>query len=175
MGNLTLYELTAEQAAIEEALIDNGGELTPEIEAALEANNEALSVKADGYCRILHKFEGAEAAIDGEIKRLQGLKKTAQNAQKNLRSHILGAMLEHGIEKIECPLGKFSTRSSSAVEVADDFLDQFEQARREFATTLPSFVSVDLKLSKTALRDAILAGQPVLGAEIVNNKSLQIR
>ena len=49
----TLYELTAAQSAIEYALYENGGELTPELEAQLAETREALPAKIDGYNHIL--------------------------------------------------------------------------------------------------------------------------
>ena len=64
----TLYALTAAQAAIEDALYENGGELTPELEEQLAETREALPAKIDGYNHILARLAGMEAAADAEYK-----------------------------------------------------------------------------------------------------------
>lgn len=174
-NSLTLYQLTEEQQLIEDLLIENGGELTPEIEEALNANQLALSEKVDGYNCILRKFEGAETAIDAEIKRLTALKKTAQNAQKSLKSHIASAMIEHGIQKLEGNLCKISFRRSEAVDITDAALADLDIVAEKVAADLPNYVKVELSYNKTKIKELIKAGSAVPGASIKDNYSLQIR
>ena len=124
----TLYELTAAQSAIEDALYENGGELTPELEAQLAETREALPAKIDGYNHILARLAGMEAAADAEIKRLQALKKTAQNAQKSLKGHLLNAMQTFGIEKIEgitCKVFRKANPASVTITNEDALLEPF--------------------------------------------------
>jgi hypothetical protein len=90
--NRTLFQLTADMAAIEDALYETGGELTPEIEEALQETAQSLAVKTDSYNALMRKFSTQADVIDAEIKRLTAIKKTCQNAEKRLREHICDTM-----------------------------------------------------------------------------------
>ena len=174
----TLYALTAAQAAIEDALYENGGELTPELEAQLAETREALPAKIDGYNHILARLAGMEAAADAEIKRLQALKKTAQNAQKSLKGHLLNAMQTFGIEKIEGSTCKvFRRLSPESVNITDEgrILARAQEEAEELTSKLPTYLSFEIKINKTALKDALREGMLVAGAELTRNESVVIK
>ena len=96
--NRSLFQLTADMAAIEDALYETGGEWTPEIEQALQETAQSLAVKTDSYNALMRKFSTQADVIDAEIKRLTALKKTCQNAEKRLKNHICETMGAFGIE-----------------------------------------------------------------------------
>ena len=171
---MNLYELTAEQARIEDLLEENGGEITPEIEEALTLTAEALPKKVDGYGVLIRQFAAAEAACDAEIKRLQGLKKTAQNAQKGMKDRILYAMQTFGFDKLAGETTKFSTRASKAVDVNEDvLLMNYREKIARFVSTLPDWISLEVKVSKQVIKDAYKAtGITPEGAQVVENTSL---
>ena len=49
----SLFNITAEQKRINDALMELDGELTPELEEALVINAENFAVKAEGYAKII--------------------------------------------------------------------------------------------------------------------------
>ena len=171
---MNLYELTAEQARIEDLLEENGGEITPEIEEALTLTAEALPKKVDGYGVLIRQFAAAEAACDAEIKRLQALKKTAQNAQKGMKDRILYAMKTFGFDKLAGETTKFSTRKSTAVEVNEDLLlMNYREKIAEFVATLPKWITLEVKVSKKVIGDDYkTTGITPEGAQVVENTSL---
>lgn len=174
---MNLYQLTAEQARIEALLEENGGEITPEIEEALTLTAEALPRKVDGYGVLIRQFAAAEAACDAEIKRLQGLKKTAQNAQRGMKDRILYAMQTFGYDKLAGETTKFSTRKSTAVEVDDDtLLAAYRDKIEAFAASLPAWLNLEVKVSKTAISNAYKqSGLTPEGAQVVENTSLIVK
>lgn len=174
---MNLYELTAEQARIEDLLEENGGEITPEIEEALTLTAEALPKKVDGYGVLIRQFAAAEAACDAEIKRLQGLKKTAQNAQKGMKERILYAMQTFGYDKLAGETTKFSTRASKAVELDEDtLLARYREKIESFAATLPAWLGLEVKISKKVIGDSFKAtGVTPEGAQVVDNTSLIVK
>ena len=175
----TLYELTAAQSAIEDALYENGGELTPELEAQLAETREALPAKIDGYNHILARLAGMEAAADAEIKRLQALKKTAQNAQKSLKGHLLNAMQTFGIEKIEGSTCKvFRKANPASVTITDENapLQPFKEWLFDgVMDDLPAWIKVKASINKTALKDLLKNGEQVFGAELTQGESIVIK
>lgn len=174
---MNLYELTAEQARIEALLEENGGEITPEIEEALTLTADALPTKVDGYGVVLRQFAATEAAADAEIKRLQAIKKVAQNAQRNLKDRVLYAMQSFGFDKLDGSLTKFSTRHTKSVEVDEAvLLDKYKDKLEEFAETLPAWLSLEAKVSKKVIGDTFKAtGITPEGAQVVENVSLMVR
>ena len=175
----TLYALTAAQAAIEDALYENGGELTPELEEQLAETREALPAKIDGYNHILARLAGMEAAADAEIKRLQALKKTAQNAQKSLKGHLLNAMQTFGIEKIEGSTCKvFRKANPASVTITDEnaLLQPFKEWLFDgVMDDLPAWIKVEASINKTALKDLLKNGEQVFGAELTQGESIVIK
>lgn len=176
---MNLYELTAEQRRIESMLEETGGELTPEIEEALNNNELALTDKVVNIRQIVTTVEASNDAIDAEIKRLQALKKSNTNAVKSLKNWILYVMRSQGINKIETPLFKLGFRTTKAVEIQDEgellliggIAGQIDRWQKQ----LPDYITLEAKVSKSALKPHLEAGEDIYGAIIIENTSLTIK
>lgn len=144
-------------AAIEDALWENGGELTPELEEAMTETSASLVAKTDGYGALVRKFDSAASAIDAEIKRLQALKKTATNAVDRLKERLKYSMQTNGLSKLEGSLTKVSLRRSERVVVDEEsILAPYIFTLDAIRGTLPSYVKLgDLKVDKTVIKDMI--------------------
>lgn len=172
---MTLFQLCAEMAAIEDALIENGGEITEEIAQALEETEQSLPKKVDNYAAIIHKFDYTEAVLDAEIKRLQERKKVVKNAKERMKDHVCDTMGRFALNKIESNFNTFSRRRSTKVEVNEEtILAPYLLGFEEYKRTLPPHVQVpDLKVSKSAIKDMLKSdGVLPAGAEIVESYSL---
>lgn len=66
----SLYALSIQLAEIEDQLIENGGELTPEIEAALTATEASLSLRSEKIGKWILNISANEDALTTEINRL---------------------------------------------------------------------------------------------------------
>jgi hypothetical protein len=177
MDTKTLFQLSADMAAIEDALWENGGELTEELSLALQETEKTLATKADSYNYLLRSFASKADILDAEIKRLTQLKKTAENAEKRIKEHICETMGMFGMDKIEGNFCKISRAMSTRVETNDDQLKAAYLINlEEFNNNLPPYLSAELKVSKTAIKD-MQKNDGVLpaGAEIVENYSIRIR
>ena len=164
-------------AAIEDALYETGGELTPEIEEALTETAQSLAVKTDSYNALIRKFGAQADVIDAEIKRLTALKKTCQNAEKRLKMHICDTMQEFGIEKLEGTYCKMSLAKSTRTETDDErLMEAYQAAVDELGATLPPYLSLEMKVSKTGIKEYEKeTGILPAGAEKVESVSLRIR
>lgn len=159
----TLFNITAEQRRINDALMESGGELTPELEEALIINAENFAVKVEGYATSIHQFEAFAEAADAEIKRLTALKKSAQGAVKRLKDNLAYGMEVMGYDKVDMGLHKLSFRTSTAVNITDE-------------VRIPNqYIKVETKIDKESLKRDLKAGLVIEGAELITNKSIQIR
>lgn len=174
---MTLFELSTQDARISSLLEESGGELTPEIEALMEETQDLFPKKVDGYGVMLRKFKSLEEACDSEIKRIQAIKKTAQNSQKSMRQHILDTMTLFGYQKLQGNMTKMWITKSNSLEVDEEvLLSQYKAKIEALSESLPPYLSVEVKVSKTALKNEF-KGTDVLpaGCELKENESLTIK
>lgn len=177
MDTRTLFQLSADMSAIEDALWENGGELTEDLAMALSETESSLSAKVDGYNHLIRSFGAQAEVIAGEIKRLTALKKTAENAEKRLKQHICETMGMFGIDKLEGALCKMSRAKTSRVETNDEqLIAAYQKNLDELNALLPPYVTAELKVSKTGIKEyQKTEGILPQGAEIVEDYSLRIR
>ena len=162
---LTIYQIEQSYNQLAEELIDNGGELTPELSEALAITEEQLQNKSVAYSFVIKQIDSEVDIIDAEIKRLQAMKKTRENASERLKANIKHAMELFNIDEIKTPLVKINFRKSEAVEVDD-------------VNQLPApykVVKVTEQADKMAIKEAIKNGAEIIGCRIVANRNLQIK
>jgi hypothetical protein len=163
--NQSIYKIQNEFQLIIAEVINNDGEITPELETALNINKEQLQSKAVDYCYVIKQLDYDCEQIDNEIARLNKLKKVRSNLTDRLKNTVSSAMQLYDVEKIETPLIKLSFRNSESVEITNE-----QQLDACFIVT-KTVTTPD----KKAIKDAIKSGVLVCGATISYNKNLQIR
>jgi Siphovirus Gp157 len=161
---LQLYKIEQEYINLADQLIENGGELTPELEEALIINKEQLEHKGQCYGFVVKSLESDVDVIDSEIKRLQGLKKSRGNTIDRLKESIKKAMELYQIDKLETPTLKISFRSSESVEVDESMLDSKYMVEKKTYQPDKAMIKADIK-----------SGVVVTGAILQHNNNLQIK
>ena len=162
---MNIYKIQHEYQLLVNELIEYGGELTPELELALQINKDNFHSKSENFAYVTKQFDAEMDIIDNEIKRLQQAKKSREKTIQRLKDTIELAMLTFDIDKIETPLIKISFRKSESVEVSD-------------VNDLPNEFKV-IKLTETAdklkIKDALKSGMFISGCSIKSNRNLQIK
>lgn len=165
---MKLYELTQNYRNLE-SLLDNLGDqegLTVEmIHGALGEVEDDINIKIENTCKVIKEIEADSIGIDEEIKRLSALKKQKENAVKKLKEYVEFEMNGIGLNKVEGKLFKISFRKSKVVKVLDE-----TKIPKEFIK-----VKTTESISKTDLGKALKSGEIIEGAELVENKTLQIK
>ena len=162
MGN-TLYEISKDYLTLMNSLEEAEGEITPEMEKALEINESNLKVKGKGYVEIIKTKEAVNMAIDIEIKRLQALKKQNSTSVTFLKDRLLAAVELFG--DIETGLIKIGKRKSESLTVFD-------------AALIPTKFKVQViteKVEKLEIKKALKNGEKVDGVELIINQNLTIK
>ena len=163
---VSLYTIETEYLQMADALIENGGELTPELELSLAINKDQLQVKSAGYAFVIKDKDAEIAAIDTEIERLNKLKSVRVNAKERLKDAIKTAMELYGIEKIESNTIRITlAKSAPSVVIEDESLIPEKYKRTETKTTI----------SKKDISNDLKAGEKIKGCYLeTNNKNLRI-
>lgn len=173
----TLYELTGQMASIEAMLEETGGELTPELEEMWQETGESLVNKVDNYNSLIIKLGDYSDNIAKRIKELQALKKTADNSLSRIKGHIKDVMVANGFSKLEGAYCKMSLSSSTSTVVDEDLLLQpYGGKIQKFQEQLPSWLTVEFKVNKTALKDAYKDKDVTpAGVQFVKGTTLRIK
>jgi len=162
---LTIYQIEQSYNQLAEQLLDNDGELTPELAEQLAITEEQLQNKSVAYSFVIKQMDADIDTIDAEIKRLQAAKKQREKASEYLKERIKHAMELFSIEEIKTPLVKINFRKSESVWVDD-------------VNALPAdykVVKVTEQADKAAIKEAIKNGADIIGCRVVTNHNLQIR
>ena len=164
-----LWEITQEFLALASMIEEAGGEATDEVMEELAISRENFAHKAEGYARLILKWDSEVDAASAEIKRIQAIKKTKENAVGRLKETLKTALLifgqedSKGIKRFETPLIKLSTRKSTSIEITD-----------ENALPQEAFV-IKREVSKTAIKELLEAGAAIEGASVKENISVIIK
>jgi Siphovirus Gp157 len=98
---LPLYVLTDQHMAILEAIEENGGELTPELEAAFDASVSSLEGKITACCFGRQHLIRTEEALKTEIDRLQKRATSAKRAADGIKTYVKQCMDKAGLTKVK--------------------------------------------------------------------------
>lgn len=165
MGNLSLFEIEVQYRLLAEQLIEAGGELTPETEAALQINKTDLETKARSYGYVVLDLESEVEQIDAQIKRLSAMKSARNKTIDRLKETVSNAMQLFEISEVKTATLKLNFRKSESVEVDNlDLLDATYKVEK-----------VSVTANKVKIKEDIKAGINVLGAVLQVNQNLQIK
>ena len=167
MNNLSLYQLTGNYLEAMDFLTD------PEIDLPIEAINDTLEAltgeledKAINVTKFLRNMEAVADAIKEAEESMAKRRKALENRVKWMKDYLKGSMEHTGISKIECPFFKLSIQKNpAAVNIFDE-------------TAIPEHFKeqiISWKIDKTAIKNAIKAGEAVKGAELINGTRLVIK
>jgi len=163
---LSLYNIQTEFLQLAGELIENGGELTPELQKSLEINKDNLETKGTNYGLVIKQLDADCGVIDAELARLSALKKQRLKTIERLENAISVAMELYEIEKLETPILKISFRKSETVEIEDMAL--LDKDYKKISIPVES-------ADKAKIKEAIKNGQTVIGATIKQHKNIQIK
>jgi hypothetical protein len=160
----SLYQITADQNELFNQIEELDGELTPELEAALQLNAENFETKARGYIWMIKKLEADNITIGEEAARLQRIEKRNDKMIDRLKESMKNALIIFGDSK-KVDTFTLSLRKSKQVDIIDSEL--IPEAYRIVKTTE--------MINKTEIKKAIESGLTVAGAIIKENQNLQIK
>lgn len=102
----TLYDLGAEWARLESVLIESGGELTPEVEAAFAELGELEAGKIDAYQAVIANLTAYAAGCQREVEKYQEKGAVATNATRRLKDRLKDYMNQRGVTELKGDIWK---------------------------------------------------------------------
>lgn len=177
----SLYQLNERMIQVGMLLEESMGELTPEIEAELNALDEAVPRKVEACCQFIRECEGAVELYKSEIKRISERQKTLEKSIRTIKDNLLCTMRLQGVKKIEAGTFCVNRQNTKAIVTITDetkLLPQYLKAKLDLpASEVPKALMGRARLEpdKTAIYDTIQNGGTVIGAELTPNECLRIK
>jgi hypothetical protein len=156
MNKPTLYEVGLEGATIEALLIEADGELTPELEARLDAFLASGKDKLTGAAMVVRGLEASAANCEAEAKRLKERAASFENNAKTLKGRMLFAVDAAFDGKVKTDLFTIWGQNSAAT-TSFDVAPDADLAK--IAETMPGIVRTTLSLDKQVLKMKHDAGE----------------
>lgn len=164
---MNLYELNSEITETVIAMMETADDETGEVDAELVARLDALQIERDTKLENLglwvKQLNAETAALKAEEKALEARRKSKENMAERLKNYISESLQAAGTMKFERTRVAFSFRKSEQVQITGDLPKKF------------IVKTVTEKPDKTAIKEALKAGQKVRGAELVEKQNLQIK
>jgi hypothetical protein len=182
----SLWEIDADLQKATQELIENGGELTDELNEVLTVNNNEFEEKALNYIWLIKNLENEADLRASEIKRLQAKNEAILNTIDTLKSTLIPSLLRRGKTKIsDFNLSVTKSKSVGTCEInlipkeylrislKDKFkFSLYEDMINKLGMTRDDFV---FEPDKANLRKNLMAGQIIKGAELEEKDTLSIR
>lgn len=160
----TLYELTSDYLAVLEMMDDP--DVDPQvIQDTLEGIDGEIEIKADGYAKVIRELDGRAKALKAEEDRLALRRKTIENNMKNTKERLQSAMMACGKTKFKTDLFSFGIQKNPPSLVVDD----------ESQIPPKYWIPQDPVVDKTAIKEALKAGEEIAFAHLEQGESLRIR
>jgi hypothetical protein len=153
----TLLNIRSEYTQLLTKIEQNEGELTPELEQALQISRQELAEKSLAYIEFIGSLNSQNTRIDEEIKRLQLLKRRNQQVLDFLQKGLVQAVTEHGTIRTGTHTIGVRQSEECVVEDSERIPDRFKTVR------------MDIQVDKIAVKKAIKAGESVPGAHLQTN------
>lgn len=161
---VSLYQVTQDlREMLDSAFDPETGEALP----MFEEKRALWGSKATGLCAYILNTEADAFQCKTAIERIKGMQAAIERKADRLRDYLAENMKTSGISEIK-----------GEGFAAKLYLDRDESVELDEAATFPAELCVDPKPpapSKTKIRAAILAGQPVAGARIVRKDRLALK
>lgn len=162
----SLFRLSNELLEIEQILVEQGGELTPELEAAHVKSLAESKQKVTDYCLFLDHIHHQKAFIMQQIENAESHIKRLEALELRLEGMSILALENSNKDKLEGFNGRFiGTRRSASVDIYDDTLIPKDYVK----------IETKEKISKEMIKEALDSGKEVPGARIIEKKNFRYK
>jgi len=117
MTGMPLAELLGQYRAVEDALIESGGEITTDIEAMIASVSACIGEKLDGYAGFVAWCRGQAAYLKAEAEQYASRARTLTAAVDSMRERMVYAMQTIGEEKVKTAKHSYSLRVTESWSV----------------------------------------------------------
>lgn len=116
----SLYDITEDLRRMEEALIENEGVISDEMEERFDDLLDMEEEKTEGYIKIIRDLKATAEAVKEEEDRLKKRRRALENSVDELKDRLAHAMDVRGQDVRETDLGKVRLQEASRRSLSVD-------------------------------------------------------
>jgi hypothetical protein len=163
-----LYTLADNYADLFAKVEEANGELSPDLEAELDAAGDSLAAKTEACCSKVREWDLTATALQAEIDRLRARQQAVRNSARRLKAYIQDCLDRAGLPRVETPRFTATIQASPpSARWTGDPEDPPAAYRREVTEVWFN--------AKAALDDFKHGIELPEGVEVVRGKFLMIR
>lgn len=134
---MKLYQIGDEIAAIETAILDAEGVITPELAERLAGMEGELESKVERICMVMQNLSRSAESAEREADRLDKLAKERQQAADGLKHYLHTELSRLDRRRVDTPLFTVSVCKNSRPSIAwTEGLDALPEPYRKVVTSL---------------------------------------
>jgi uncharacterized protein (DUF2344 family) len=164
MSDLTLFDLGAKYLDVLGKIEEAQGELSPELEAELNAAINEILAKTDGYIQVASEFNVAIQQAKEWEQKFQAKRKSLENQLDRLKARLLEHMQKTNTPEIVGQLGKVKLMHSKVVTILNE-----KEIPANFIETVTT-----TKVLKSEISAALKLGKDVPGAKLETTDYIRI-
>lgn len=162
---MNLFDIEMMHREVVDELIENGGAMSPELEARMAISRELFEAKGETYALIIKEMKGEIEQLEDLIASLQKKKKNREAAIETMSGRLLRAMQAFDIPKFKTLRVSMWVGSSKKLKVLDHNL--IPKAYQKEVT--------EWKVLNAEIKAALDEGKEIPGVELMEGQHLQIR
>lgn len=142
-----LFDIEQSFLNIFEELEENGGELTPELEDALNITQENFINKIKSYVNVIKSYKNDLDAVKCESNRLKDYKTTKNNTLERLNNRVIeavekfGDINKNGVNFVDYSTGKVSIRKTKSITIDEELFNKITSALSMYFDTFSNVSS----------------------------------
>lgn len=145
-----LFDIEQSFLNIFEELEENGGELTPELEDALNITQENFINKIKSYVNVIKSYKNDLDAVKCESNRLKDYKTTKNNTLERLNNRVIEAVEKfgdtnkNGVNFVDYSTGKVSIRKTKNINIDEELFNKISSALSMYFSTFSNVSEKDV-------------------------------
>jgi len=151
MATLTLHAIGEQLAALEQLLIETGGEVTPEVEAWFAEYGGLEQAKVDGIAGFLRSQEALAKACKGEAAELGRKARVAEHTITRLKAYVLLELQARKVKDLAGSIWKLCRQANGGQQALTVFEPDVTKVPVRFLRTIPATVVIDDELLRAGL------------------------
>lgn len=161
----TLINLVIESQQIANQIAKASGELSPEVENALDLNASNLTEKIDCYIGVMRALESLAATFKQNADDMKTAQKTLENRVESLKNRLKYAHEIMGTKELLGEMYKTLVYDAAPKLVIEDEKNIPEKYMR---------IVQKMEVDKDAIKEAILAGESIPGCRFEITQAMRI-
>lgn len=163
MSKQTLFQIVAENHQLMSDIMENGGEVTPEIEKRFKELGSELVQKVDNYVELMARLDSEADHFKKREQEMKNAKITMQNIQKRLRDAVLSALDSLNQKEVQGDTYRIMiAKTKPKIEYVESNIPDayFNEV-------------VERKLNKKMIEEEIKMGMDIPGVHVMESRSVR--